>query len=540
MWNIVNKLVFLFLINQSCEAFPSVDNPSKSVSRKPSDRSVLINLAKTLSSSLQKAMTANNQKIENILGDQQEVMAAVEKIEAEVHEIKKSGLTSDKSFIRLKDDVKALKERRNLDEMLWKFNTQVCNASIKMIKQEIDTKLSEFKSDKIVITNENKKTLSEESFLGESFTNDIFDTDNIFKEFEDALAEYEDQDDYYRESQSEKLSEKEVTDPVGNLVAETNKLLTGLETKYSSLSDEIKTLQNLTAEPKPVVDPELENKMNSRMLKLEAKFDFLLKNLQSIMEGADDDIRHDINMRMEDFNVLRKTTTSRLSVYETRIDMLEQLVLKYATKTTEPSINLFETTTETSPKPPQTTEMPDPAYDDFGGNDFSMLGISNAKDLDTVPSYQQAGETYVQDTPKSDSKYFDKDKIVPIMSPSKPNFGSLSPTPTFPSPRATRNENGLPETCDCEEIRVKALTLDHEMKFLSAEVGSAVAGMRSSLTALLHRIEAIEKESRNVQQVSCVATKEALKMPGMDAWCSENCRKGKCPSHLCSCPTTIN
>lgn len=88
-------MIFVFLVQWSCEAFPSVDDLSRSVSRKPSDkfstnnicslinfysyhvRSVLINLAKTLSSSLQKAMTANNQKIENILDDQQEVMAGI-------------------------------------------------------------------------------------------------------------------------------------------------------------------------------------------------------------------------------------------------------------------------------------------------------------------------------------------------------------------------------------------------------------------------------------------------------------------------------
>ena len=78
------------------------------------------------------------------------------------------------------------------------------------------------------------------------------------------------------------------------------------------------------------------------------------------------------------------------------------------------------------------------------------------------------------------------------------------------------------------------------MKFLSAEVGTALSGMRSSLTALLHRIETLEKQSKDAMKVTCVATKEALKMPGMDAWCGENCRKGNCPSHLCSCPNNMN
>jgi len=558
MWNFVNKLIFVFLAYWSCEAFPSVDDFSRSVSRKPNDRSVLINLAKTLSSSLQRAMTANNQKIESILDDQQEVMAAVEKIETEVNKMKKGDKNFDENFAKLESDVQDLKDRRNLDEMLWNFNTQVCNASIEMVKQEIDTKLSALKNDRIVNTNEAKKSMNEENLIGESFnTEDIFNTDNIFKEFENALAEYEDQDDYFEERKEEKQSQKKLTDPVGNLVAETNKFLMLLESKYNNLSGQIRAMQKLTAETKQIVEPNLEEKLNNEIVKLEAKFHFLLKNIQSLLEGADDDIKHDINMRMEDFNILRKTTTSRLAVYETRIDMLEQLVLKYSTQVTEPTIEIFKTTTEASTT--HTTEVPVPAYEDLGGNDFSMLGINNPNDLDLllpyqpkqdcerppcdkniVTPYEQSRSSFAQDEPMSDSKYVKKDKKMSIQRPASNHFGSLNLPPTFQTPKMSKNDNVVPGTCDCEQLTVKGLELEHEIKFLSAEVGSALAGMRSSLTTLLHRIEVMEKESKRVRQVSCVATKEALKMPGMDDWCSENCRKGNCPSHLCSCPTIIN
>merc|ERR1711892_1086265 len=142
-------------------------------------------------------MTANNLKIENILGDQQQVMAdyteAVEKIEADFNEMKNGGKGSDEKYAKLEIDVKALQDRRNLDEMLWKFNTQVCNASIEVVKQDIDTKIAELKSDQIVQTNEDKQTVSEELFIGESFN-----TNDIFKDFEDALAEYEEQEDYFK------------------------------------------------------------------------------------------------------------------------------------------------------------------------------------------------------------------------------------------------------------------------------------------------------------------------------------------------------
>ena len=87
-------------------------------------------------------MTANNQKIESILGDQQEVMAgtvsrsvpdikliedyieAVERLENDVNAMKKGGNSFDKNFSKLESDIKALQDRRNLDEMVnivtWK------------------------------------------------------------------------------------------------------------------------------------------------------------------------------------------------------------------------------------------------------------------------------------------------------------------------------------------------------------------------------------------------------------------------------------
>eukprot|EP00092_Neocalanus_flemingeri_P019571 GFUD01021203.1.p1 GENE.GFUD01021203.1~~GFUD01021203.1.p1 ORF type:complete len:595 (+),score=159.31 GFUD01021203.1:56-1840(+) len=569
---LISTIFIVLHIRVHIDALPStgpLTDSSNSVSRKSSDRSVLINLAKTLSSSLQKVMTANNQKIENILGDQQEVMAAVETIENDVNEMKKTSKNYDENYEKLETEVNSLTNRRELDELLWKFNTQVCNASIEVLRQDMDTRIAELKSKEIVRENEKQESLSKSLFLGESF-----DSDDIFKEFENALAEYELQDEELEDTKSEKLTNTEVTDPVGNLVAETNKFLIDLDSKYSNLSDQITSLQNITMEPQLTVDPELENKINTKMVKLEAKYDFLLKNLQSIMQGEDDDIRNDITMRTEDFNVLKKTTSSRLSVYEARIDMLEQLVLEFSQQSTEVPILEFSSTPSTTEMFKSfTTEIPEPTYDELGGNDFSMLGITNSEDLDnleplnqkqpipnckglnceknSLPSYDlPGGFSYpgglANEVPQMKDK-FGRSKRQQQLSPGQNFQGQLSLPPPLQTPRTSEtkiqrpsNQNFLLEACDCEKLRVKTIELDHEMKFLSAEVGSALAGMRSSLTTLLHRIEGVEKESKNGRQVSCVATKEALKMPGMDAWCSENCRKGNCPSHLCSCPNTMN
>ena len=74
------------------------------------------------------------------------------------------------------------------------------------------------------------------------------------------------------------------------------------------------------------------------------------------------------------------------------------------------------------------------------------------------------------------------------------------------------------------------------MVSVTGEVAESLAGMRGTPTALLRRIEILER--REEGGVKCVATREALSVPGMDDWCAENCRKGNCPSNLCTCPVS--
>ena len=73
---------------------------------------------------------------------------------------------------------------------------------------------------------------------------------------------------------------------------------------------------------------------------------------------------------------------------------------------------------------------------------------------------------------------------------------------------------------------------------LTGEVAESLAGMRGTLTALLRRIQILERREESRGGVVCVATREAINMPGMDSWCAENCRKGNCPPNLCACPVS--
>jgi len=567
MWLVWICFFVLTISLENDAASSSISSRDPSIARKSAEKSVLINLAKTLSSSLQKAMNTNNQKIENILGDQQEVMAAVESIEIEVDDLKKNNKKFKDKYEELQEDVKSLKNRRELDEMLWRFNTQVCNASIEMVKQNIDSKIDELKNEEIIqINDEKQEALSDSSFfnLGESFN-----TDEIFKEFEDALAEYE-QDGYEYDMKTDKTIEKDKEDPVSTLVAETNNFLIDLNMKYNNLSEKLSSLHNLTLDPQTNHEQELELKIETKMNKLEAKYDFLLQNLQSIMKGEDDDIRSNIAMRTEDFNVLKKTTSSRLSVYEARINMLEELVLNFSEKSTEVPILEFSATpaTTTNRFKTVTTDMVEPDYDDLGGNDFSMLGIRNPNDLDKLqpmnpkqpfpncinhpcdtnflPSFDESldksfsipGSILANDSPQLKDK-FGRTKRQNVARPPPQQVGIHQIPPPVGTTSFTENKITSLPACHCEELRGKTMELEHEVKFLSAEVSTSLEGMRSTLTTLLHRMEELERQSNNTRSVSCVATKEALNMPGMDGWCSENCRKGNCPSHLCSCPNII-
>ena len=196
-------------------------------------------------------------------------------------------------------------------------------------------------------------------------------------------------------------------------------------------------------------------------------------------------------MRMEDFNVLKKTTSSRLSVFEARIDMLEQLDLEYSQKATEPTISFFEPTEATTVESlnSRTTEAPDPTYDELGGNDFSMLGINNPTDLDIlVPyspkkivhnclnppcdqnlftSYDQSRansfsypDNLANDMPRNDK--FGRSKRQQQLSPVNTFQGQPSLPPPLQTQRLTRkmhlnppNKNIIQEPCDCEKLRVR-------------------------------------------------------------------------------------
>ena len=65
------------------------------------------------------------------------------------------------------------------------------------------------------------------------------------------------------------------------------------------------------------------------------------------MKTEDDAILENVKMRSEDFNIIRKTTNSRLSVYETRLDTMEQMMFEMDEKVKSQSLLQFSPTSTT-------------------------------------------------------------------------------------------------------------------------------------------------------------------------------------------------
>ena len=59
---------------------------------------------------------------------------------------------------------------------------------------------------------------------------------------------------------------------------------------------------------------------------LETKYDQKFQSMFAQMRSEDQAIVKSILLKTEDFKMIRKTASSRLSVYETRLDTLEHLV----------------------------------------------------------------------------------------------------------------------------------------------------------------------------------------------------------------------
>ena len=298
----------------------------------------------------------------------------------------------------------------------------MCNASIQSLRREIEAK--------------SKDEASEER-PGTSLLEDIdFDEESsldIFEEFDKALAEYE-QDLISKSDQLQMKVDKgrhsifyqfkmfslmysdakNDEDPIDSLLVSTNNLLRDVNTKYQRTIDDLGDLQNFT---QTLFHQNLQEKLKTQIERLETKYDQRFQSMLAQMRSEDQAIVKSILLKTEDFKMIRKTTSSRLSVYETRLDTLEQLVFEVKElvnqNNQQVSQEVTTTTTEMSPfqrffnisnfenRNSQQLEISDD-YDALAGSDFSMLGLSNPNDLDDLsldcffPPCPETGKNKVQ------------------------------------------------------------------------------------------------------------------------------------------------
>ena len=168
-----------------------------------------------------------------------------------------------------------------------------------------------------------------------------------------------------------------LADPVETLVENTNGLLRTIDNKYNQVMKEIQFLKNFSLKAQ---ESDFEERLEIQLSNFEVKHGNRLKALKTLVGAEDRQLEQNMLMRFEDFNVLRRTTTSRLAVYEARLDTLERLVFELGREE--------ETTTETSDREfsesSESSETISEEYEELGGRDFSMLGLSSPGELDSL------------------------------------------------------------------------------------------------------------------------------------------------------------
>ena len=253
------------------------------------------------------------------------------------------------------------------------------------MRQEIkDMKIAKTENDKF--EEEQDENLS---FLDSDFE----DETSLFAEFDKALEEYEEDLITRQSSQGMSLSSKEGGNDdfsaIDGLLISTNKLLQEVDSKYQRTISDLDYVRNYTEK---LMNQNIEEKLTSQITNMQAKCTAMHNNLKDDLISSDKEILQSIALRSEDYNMIRKTTKSRLTVYEARLDTLEQLLFELKEENEKNNLPSTQLTTSTTRAPsfyddllkrmksaPSTND-----YEDLAGKDFSMLGLSDPNQLDVL------------------------------------------------------------------------------------------------------------------------------------------------------------
>ena len=154
-------------------------------SRRGTDKGALLGLVRGLASSLQGALAASEAKVGELVVGQGRLGRGLEEVRVEVKGVQEvlEDLGKEQEVVARR--LAAIEDRTEMDQMLLRFNTKVCNTSIELVKKNVEERLSSLEQRQQVTTVASPVTEQQESSAPTSSPMDIF------KKFESALMDYE-------------------------------------------------------------------------------------------------------------------------------------------------------------------------------------------------------------------------------------------------------------------------------------------------------------------------------------------------------------
>ncbi|XP_023331199.1 uncharacterized protein LOC111703483 [Eurytemora carolleeae] len=544
---------------------------SASVLAQGQQRAALMNLAKTLSENLQSTISSTSTQIQDLNWRNGNLTLGVEGLEVKVSNSSVLLENLEQRILSLENQTSLLKERRELEENIWKFNTLVCNASLETLRENLEEKISQLavgkpapippftldssKNSNSKINTEGDKSLDQEGSL------------SILNKLDNLLADYE----YYdipppsaplpdnpgSNTSSVNIS---VNGSVDTLVSFTNQLLLELNNKYTNLDSKISGLEREGEKTKKKMkENKFEDELLREMTRIEDEVGFKISRIKDDIATGEQSIRTEIKLKDEDIELLKKITTSRLSIYESRIDALESMILNLTIsnnqnmeqflqsnkleKKDEPEVSTTERSREPEFLSSQTSQDLDriAAFLD-GDSDTSSSTSSSSPSASSFAGSRTGG---IDGSSSSRDHYWNKYNSEasnpPLVLKDRYEAADRSRRRSGRWLVSDDYENQDSNNCDCLFMQERLAILESGFENMMIEVEDQMAGIQSSVTRMVHRLQDLEnmQSSSLPRSPICVAKQVVAGLDGMDTWCQEQCTLGTCPERLCSCPSTI-
>jgi len=567
-----------------------------------SQRQTLLKLTRTLTEKLQTTLTQSAADIERLSQQTNNISQEVTALSGDLlHQAANTEEIVERLHL-LDNRTTALEERQDLDQTIWNYNNLVCNASLQLLREDLQQQIKQINESMQPVKGDPQSV----SFLSQADVTTTPKPSGAMDLLED-LNNFLDEYDYYEEAEesSEQASLKDnrtpgnpnikSTDFVSTLIDETNELLRNISNDYKNLSKQMER-QEKGADKLREKMADNWDRLDRQVVQLKADTAFKMSRLSDDLKHGDDAVRREIDLKVEDIDLLKKITSSKLAVYESRLDFMEAMVMnislaneknieQFLTESSQKSDENSEATTVSNNIQPK--EGPDgPVYSMANQLDSLADGLLNFRDrrdpADTSGLLGSVGanQHIPPNPPELPDLPFSGRSPAPLDNPQMPHVSPHQPTRpsphhmqrnAFPSsassqaslqPRSNvppiadragdyrsgraiiddlQYDDGA-NSCECSAMQERLAILESGFENMMNEVENQISGIQASVTRMFHQIQVIEgRLAAPVQpkpKYGCVATKMAASAHGMDEWCRENCQKGACSLDICSCPIT--